>query len=297
MIRDSEWHARRAKGIGGSDAGAVLGISPFKSPLRLWMEKRGEIQPDDIDAQENVYWGQRLEHLIAEEFANRSGLEIRQTGELSQHPHYEWMICNVDAFVINVPQRVITEIKNVDRFAFHAGKWGPDGSAQVPDYYYAQAQHNMEVTGAVLCYMPILVGGNDYRCYVIPRDERFVKFLIAHEAEFWRKVQHGIKPAPVDNEDLKILFPNHAPGIHLDATDETALAWARLCAIKPKLGALVKEKKECEFAIKKEMGVAEHLSYNGAKLATWRTGESGRRTFRIVTGGVDDAAEEMAGDE
>lgn len=294
MIRDAEWHERRAKGIGGSDAATILGVSPFKSPLRLWMEKRREVEPEDLDAREHIYWGITLEHTICEEYTRRTGRQVREVGTIYQHPQHPWMLCNVDRDVITRGPRVILEAKNVSSYHFAASDWGMEGTAQVPPYYYAQCQHNCAVTGAVQCDMPVLIGGNLFRIYAVPRDEAFIGTLIAKEQAFWDSLASGRKPEPINLADLALLFPDNAPGVHMDASDEAAQAWAQLARVKLEQKRLKAEAKRYEFTIKQNMGGAEHLSYNGAKLATWRKDRSGTRRFRVHVSGI---GEETEGDE
>lgn len=287
MIRDDDWHRRRAKGLGGSDAATVLGISPFKSPLRLWKEKRGEVAPDDLDAKEHIYWGTTLERIIADEYAQRTGRTICEVDTIFVHPKYPFMLCNVDRIVTTRGPRVILEVKNVSTFHFSAAEWGPDGSQQVPPYYYVQAQHNCACTGAVQCDMPILVGGNEYRCYPLPRDDAFIEKMIAKESAFWQSIIDGVEPEPINLSDLKLLFPNHVAGAHVDATEETARAWAMLTENSLQMKRLKAERKDAEFLVKSCMGEAEYLSFNGVRLATWRTSaKTGRRTFRVISSGV-----------
>jgi putative phage-type endonuclease len=291
MIRDAQWHERRAKGIGGSDAATILGVSPFKSPLRLWMEKRREIEPEDLDAKEHIYWGITLERTICDEYTRRTGRAVREVGETYQHPRYPWMLCNVDRDVITRGPRVILEAKNVSNYHFAASDWGMEGTAQVPPYYYAQCQHNCAVTDAAQCDMPVLIGGNLFRIYAVPRDEAFIVTLIEREQAFWESIASGKKPDPINIADLHLLFPNNAPGVHIDASDEAAQAWALLARVKLEQKRLKAEAKQYEFVVKQNMGEAEHLSYNGAKLATWRKDKSGTRRFRVHVSGIGDETE------
>jgi putative phage-type endonuclease len=300
MIRDNDWYAARAKGIGGSDAAAVLGISPFKSPLRLHMEKRHEIKPDDLEVKEHIYWGTVLESFIADEYQRRTGKEVISSDRIAVHKDYPWMLCNVDRYVRrrSVDPRVILEIKNVSLHHFAAGEWGDDHSSRVPPYYYAQAQHNIAVTDAAQCDMPVLIGGNEYRCYHLPRDNKFIELLISKEQVFWDGVQTGKRPDPINADDLKILFPEHTPGQHIEADEITATAWAKLAKIAISLANIKALKRDAEFLVKNAMGVAEHLSFNGVKLATWRTSpKDGRRRFRVITKGVEVADEVSEGDD
>ncbi len=71
----ADWLDWRRKGIGGSDASVVCGISRYKSPVELWMDKTGHLPYDD--AGETAYWGAQLEALVKAEFSKRTGIEVK----------------------------------------------------------------------------------------------------------------------------------------------------------------------------------------------------------------------------
>ena len=66
---DGEWREARKGGVGGSDVGAILGLNPWKTPFEVWLEKTGRAEPPDLSGKESVEWGNRLEPLVAEKFA------------------------------------------------------------------------------------------------------------------------------------------------------------------------------------------------------------------------------------
>jgi len=77
-----QWLAYRNLGIGGSDAPVVCGLNKYKSPLELWAEKTGQHLPKD--AGEPAYWGTRLESLIRDEFAIRTGIKVITVNQILQ---------------------------------------------------------------------------------------------------------------------------------------------------------------------------------------------------------------------
>lgn len=279
--RVDDWYAARKKGIGGSDAAVCLGISPWKTPVRLWREKRGEIPEDDITNKQFVYWGLRLENTIAEEYTARTGHECREVGRILKNKEYPWMLCNLDRVVLGTPSKTILEIKTVGQFVYMNTEWGDDGTDQVPAYYYAQAQHNMIVCGAEFCDMPVLIGGNEYRCYTIPINKDFAEVLIKRESIFWHCVQTGNPPPAMRLEDLSLLWPFNAPGEIVEADEQTAENCESLRRVKNLIKSCKAESERLEMAIKERMKDAEYLTFNGETLATWRTTKKGGRMFRI----------------
>ena len=89
-----EWLEYRRTGIGGSDAAVVCGISRYKSPVELWMEKTGQLPSQE--AGEAAYWGNLLESLVREEFTKRTGISVTKPSALYQSEEHPFMLANVD---------------------------------------------------------------------------------------------------------------------------------------------------------------------------------------------------------
>ena len=81
-LSSEEWLSYRRRGIGGSDAGVILGLNPYKSPWQLWLEKTGQTEPDDLSTNEYVYWGTKQEPLVAERFFEETGKRVQRRGTL-----------------------------------------------------------------------------------------------------------------------------------------------------------------------------------------------------------------------
>lgn len=288
------WLDERRKGIGGSDAAVVLGLSPWKSPLKLYKEKRKEIPEDDIGGKEFVYWGTILEEPIAREYSRVTGFKIRRVPKILKsktHPH---MLCSLDREVIGVySAKIIVEVKCVGLFQFIKSDWGADRSHIVAPYYYAQAQHNCFVAGADQCDMPVLIGGNEFRLYRIPRDEKWLSISVPAEQAFWDGVVNGTPPEPVSLDDLLLMWPEYIAGKDVEADLAEVAAWRALLKVKEKLKEVTGDKERFEMILKKKIGDADTLSFNGEIIATWRNnkakadGTAGNRVFKLKE--LDDA--------
>ena len=111
MNRD-EWLELRKQGLGGSDAGTVLGFNKYKSPFELYQEKIGEYSEEvDNDA---VYFGNALEDFVAQEFAKRTGKKVRRMNKFLVHPEYEFMNANLDRVVVG--EKAILECKTASEY-------------------------------------------------------------------------------------------------------------------------------------------------------------------------------------
>lgn len=198
------WLAARSKGIGGSDAGTIMGSNPWKSPYQLWLEKTGQVEPEDISQKDSVYWGTVLEPLVAKRFSEITGKKVERCGTL-QNNDSPWMLANIDRLVLG--EGAGLEIKTTN--AFRSAEWDGD---QLPDSYYWQCQHYMMTTGLPLWYIAVLIGGQDFRWKAIPRNEEDIKELFLREEEFWnvnvlQHVMPGIDGSDCTREALKEQYP------------------------------------------------------------------------------------------
>lgn len=186
------WLKSRTMGIGGSDAGIVAGLSRWKSPYQLWMEKTGQVIPEDISDNEYVIWGNKLEQLVADRFCELTGKKVKKRG-LLKSDRYPFMLASVDRMVVG--ESAGLECKTANGFA--AKEWEGDN---IPDAYYAQCQHYMSVTGLDKWYIACLIGGNHFVWKEVPRSDSDIEALEACEEEFWKHVQ-DVTPPPIDGSD------------------------------------------------------------------------------------------------
>lgn len=200
-----EWLACRRNGIGGSDAAAIMRISPFRTARDIYYDKLN-IAPD-ADAEENwvaLEIGHRLEDLVGEIFTRKTGLPIYQIKKMFQHPMYPFMLADVDYF-IRLPngRTAILEIKTTNHHAIK--HWWKDGEEIVPDYYEAQGRHYMAVMNVDEVYFCCLYGNNEDEVAIrhIVRDYVYESEMIFLEQCFWEEnVLARIPPNYTETGDL-----------------------------------------------------------------------------------------------
>ena len=257
MPRD-EWLELRRRGIGGSDAAAILGLNPWKTPMDVWLEKTGEFTRND-EENEKMYWGTALEDVVAREFMTRTGLKVRRRNAILQHRKHRFMIANVDRLVIG--HKAGLECKT-------AGQYSADDWAMgVPEYYIPQVQHYMAVTGYKAWYVAVLIGGQEFKYYKISRDDYFIRQLIEAETEFWNLVETRIPP-PIDGtkastELVKKLYPEAEKGKEIDLPFEAfelIQQYERACEEEKRI-QLIKD--EATNRLKDMLGTAERGSIHG----------------------------------
>lgn len=213
LMTHEQWLDERKKGIGGSDAGAILGVNPYKNPVALWLEKTGQVEPEP--AGEPAEMGIILEPIIANLFELKTGIKIEKCDAILQHPQYDFMLANVDRLIVGARRGL--ECKNVS--LRKASEWEDD---EIPDMYYAQCQHYMAVTGYEGWYIAALINGNHFIQKYIPRNDEFILALIDAEQKFWHCVQNKVMPECELNTDvLKKLYPT-SKGISAVLPDDIA---------------------------------------------------------------------------
>ena len=262
----ADWLEYRKTGIGGSDASVVCGISRYKSPVELWMEKTGQLPPQE--AGEAAYWGTMLESVVREEFTKRTGIEVSKPSVILQSEEHPFMLANVDG-ICEHPElgACIFEAKTAS--AYKAGEW----EDTIPDEYMCQVQHYMAVTGYQGAYIAVLIGGNTFRWKFVERDEELISMLLELESTFWNHVQDRTPP-PLDGSDaskkcLSERFPSSTPSSHITLPDTAADLLAQYDEACEELEIITEKKQKAENLLKEMMGSNE-VGVAGGRVITWK---------------------------
>lgn len=257
-----QWLRDRMSGIGGSDAAAVLGLSKWRTPLSVYLEKRGELAPQPEN--EPMRWGSRLEPIVRQEYAERTGEVVRLPDGILRHPAHAWMLATVDGVT---DSRRLVEIKT----ARTAEGWGEPGTDEVPQAYLIQVQHYLAVTALPIADVAVLIGGSDFRLYHVDADTELQGLIIDQEAAFWRAVQEGTPPDPVTYADVVARFGRTSRAGSVPATEEVLEALARLRLLKSEREELEAEEEQVKASVLAAFGECDTLvDRTGAPLATWK---------------------------
>lgn len=182
------WLAARRKGVGASEAGAIFGISPWATPLQLYMEKLGMLP--ETAQQKWMKWGLRIESVVADVYAEETGRDITIPHKLMQHADHPFMLASLD----RVAGDRVLEIKRVYQHVTQS--WGPSGSREVPEYYYLQVQQQMAVAGYELADIAAFFGDAELRIYTIERNDEVIAKLVEAERDFMRRIEERDPPMP-----------------------------------------------------------------------------------------------------
>lgn len=222
QVNRDQFLAGRKSGIGGSDVAAILGLSKYKSPYQLWLDKTNRAESQDSES-EPAYWGNQLEDIVAKEYAKRNGVKIQRVNATIRNPEHDWMLANIDRAIVNpdisgnvrikegkLTTDRILECKTANQYL--AKLWGDEQTESIPDYYLTQCQWYLGNTGASICGLGVLIGGQKFRSYQIAYDEELFEMLKAECSNFWHEhVLADVPPAPTTFDDVLHRWAKHNP--------------------------------------------------------------------------------------
>ncbi len=204
QISREEWLTLRKGSIGGSDAGAVMGMNPYRSALEVYADKKGMIP--DKEQNEAMRLGSDLEDYVAKRFEEMTGKKVRRDNYMYAHDDYPFMTANVDRVIVG--ENAGLECKTMSPFSKYDVAAG-----EIPDQYYAQCQHYMAVMAYDRMYIAILVYQKGVWQHPVERNDEFIKQMIQQEKEFWENhVIPCIPPEPDGSESaidtLVAMYPD-----------------------------------------------------------------------------------------
>lgn len=190
-----EWEAARDGAITGSRIAAVLGISPWESPFSLWHRMMGVAPPQPVT--DLMHWGTRLEPVILAEYADRRrfiGHQLAVKPGLHRNTDRPWQMVTPDA--VNGDR--VVEIK----YSPQSDGWGDSGGDEIPVYYRAQVQWQMDCLGLPVADVAVWIGGSaDYREYEVAYDPVDVAVMRAKAVAFRATIAGGGERPAIDGHD------------------------------------------------------------------------------------------------
>jgi predicted phage-related endonuclease len=207
------WH--RTSFIGGSDARTIMG-NDEAALLRLWREKRGEAEPEDLSGNLAVQLGIATEALNRTWYERNTGRNVKYAQQRIVHPTIRWLAATLDGVVEETG--AVFESKFMLPWSF-----SEEGAAEK---YMAQLQHNMWVVATRSAVLSIITGGGKWAEIAVSADPLYQHLLITAEKKFWRCVQNGEPPR---------LFGVEPPRPRIEALRivdmSTSNSWAELASV------------------------------------------------------------------
>lgn len=201
MLTEEQKEVRR-QGIGGSDAAAIAGVSRYKTPVDVYLQKHGLAEDNDKES-EAAYWGNVLERHVADRYAARETKMVTVEPTLLKSEKYPWMIANIDRRIIG--ENAILECKTCNQYKYD--EWGEEYTDEVPDEYLLQVAHYAIVLDVSYADLAVLIGGQAFRVYRYERNKQLEQNLIELEHDFWHNnFLKQIPPALSNYEDAGKLW-------------------------------------------------------------------------------------------
>lgn len=227
-----EWHEQRLHSLGASEVAAVLGLSPWQTPLSVWRTKQGV--PNEIN--ENLaFFGHQLEEPIT----NWIRWKHPEVGDIddgfgARSVEYPWLTATPDRSVGSLEkvdrkptgEAVWTTQRNFRVIELKTSSaWGRDKWAEgVPDYYRVQVIVQMGVTDARRAHLAVLHGGNDPEIYTVEWDQGVWDQIVEITREWWdTHIRKGVQPEPSTMVELEESKQN--TGNMIDGDERLLTAW------------------------------------------------------------------------
>lgn len=267
-----DWLRERRKSIGGSDAAAILGLSPWASPYTVWADKTGRL-PEQEET-EAMRIGTDLEEYVANRFEQETGKWVRRWPYITRNSDYPFAHANIDRRVDG--ESALLECKTTSSLDLKQFR-----GVDFPERYYCQCVHYLAVTGYERCYLAVLVLGREFHVFTLERDEDEIRALMAAESLFWEQYVVLDTPPPPDGseattEALQTIYPESSEGAEVQLFGRAALLQERKDLLKQR-EALSARIDEIENIIKADLGTAERGACDGWSVS-WKS--QIRRTFQ-----------------
>ena len=221
--------------IGGSDARIIMGDDEAQL-TRLWLEKRGETDPEDLSENLVVQLGSVTENLNRRWYERNTGQAVKDVQKQIQHPVHKWMAATLDGLV--EPSGAVFEAKFMLPWTF--------SEEAAAEKHMAQLQHNMWVANARSAVLSIITGGGKWVEMTIHADPLYQHLLLTAEKKFWRCVQSGNTPK---------LFGIEPPRPRLEAVKivdmSASNSWAEFAAAYRRTRPAHQEHEEAKASLKK----------------------------------------------
>lgn len=266
--------SERKLGIGGSDMPIILGLSIYKTPYQLYLEKIADGDPVQSPETTYQYWGNQLEPVIREHFAKKYQIAV-ETPDTIVHREYTFLRANVDGFIPSL--NAVLEIKTASGWI--TKEWGENGSDVIPLAYRAQVAHYCLTSGAEKAIIAVLIGGNDYREYIYTPNDNVTKIILNSAKTFWDCVTNRTPPAPSNTVDCRLKFGAVAPekSIQLSPKSKLESIVNTLAKLKEEMRVSLAKEDRLKTEIMQDMGDAEYITdIHGKPVVSWKMTKRGR---------------------
>ena len=262
-LNKESWLKYRKQGIGGSDAGAVCGLNPYRTAIQVYYDKTSD-SIEDVD-NEAMRQGRELEEYVAKRFCEASGKKVRRANAMFYDEKNLFMLADVDRMIVG--ENAGLECKTASPYSEE--KWRDD---KIPLSYQLQCYHYMSVCNADSWYIAVLIYGRDFKYYRIERDDEVIENLIRIEKEFWNEyVLKRVIPDPDGSKTAEAAIAerfkeSRSITIPLSGFDERLERRQELLSLLEKIET---EKRQIDQELKLYLGDAE-IAENEHYRVSWK---------------------------
>ncbi len=303
ILNEQIRHVERRTGLGGSDMGAVLGLSQYRTPYQVWMEKTGRAEPFNGNLQ--TRFGTYAEEFVAREYCERTGHRVQRFNTMLRHRsapvigHVDRLVVPPGAKIASYRHQIRTnlglEAKTAHALAASRGdQWGDDGTDQVPEPYLVQCAVYMALTECEYWDLACLFGNSDFRVYHLTRNNDLESMILEEAARWWRDhVVADVPPDPTSEAEARQRWAAHqadkAIELRVDQVEQLRV-----------YAGLKRQQREIEAKIQRirddlipAFADADHVTHDGHVLATYRANRPSTKTdwhavVRELTPQIDD---------
>jgi len=260
-----DWLKHRMVGIGGSDVGAILGLSKWKTPLQVWEEKKGIAPPqEETPAMKR---GILLEPSVIKDWEIETKRVAKEEKAIHFHPEHDILLANTDSLILDNGDGMgtgILEAKTVAEIAYSA--W--DGN--IPIYYYVQLQHYLNVMGLKWGEFSIWIlgWGIDSDRFPVVRDETLIDNMTNELMEWW--MNHIVKDIPPPMKEADTALAKALTGSRVEATDKMLSICNDLNAARAEHKRAEERKDVLAATVKEYMQDSESLYHGDMLLVTYK---------------------------
>lgn len=255
---EKEWLKVRTKGIGGSDIGAICGVSPFSSARQIYFNKTGQFQDamkPSAASQERMHFGHLLEPIVADEFARRTGKKLLSVDATFAHKDFPWMRANVDRFIVDDEGKPYGILECKTTSEYNNDEWESGEILLSYIYQLNWYMHILDISyGAFAC----LVGGNKFYHYEVFRNDELINnTLLPAAKEFWFNNVLALKEPELQATDTEYANTTYAEvekNSEITLTGETENDLARVVfECKSRIKELEKTMEEAQNRLKERL--------------------------------------------
>ncbi len=263
--------------LGGTDIAALLGLSTYRSPVDVWLEKtqQSRSQADSLI----LRFGRFAEDFVVQEYERETGLITARPNGITQHPQHHYLAGSIDRLVVSDDASVHRILECKTSHPRNSHQWGEPGTDQVPLHYLVQCLWYLILTQCEECDLAVLIGNNDFRIYTITRNLAVEDLLLDRAIHFWEHhVLQGTPPIASSESNYRSLFPNGHPGESVEATPALMKHLQRLHEIHRYMHQEEVEISAIKQIIMDTLKEADTLTFENRIIATWKTPKPSLKT-------------------